>query len=132
MVASEADPVTPAAGGADTGDGSEPDFRFIMANERTFLAWQRTALALLAVAVAVVQFVPHALVLGGQHMVAGLLAVLAILSAVNGIRRWEQVDAAMRKGAPLPNQHIPAWLGIGLVLVAVVAIVLVLGRAVPS
>src|SRR3984893_15268857 len=32
----------------------EPDYRFTLANERTFLAWQRTALGLLAAAVAVV------------------------------------------------------------------------------
>ncbi len=37
----------------------EPDYRFTLANERTFLAWERTALGLLAAAVAIVQFVPH-------------------------------------------------------------------------
>lgn len=31
--------------------GEEPDPRFTLANERTFLAWTRTALALLASAV---------------------------------------------------------------------------------
>jgi uncharacterized membrane protein YidH (DUF202 family) len=34
---------------ADDG-GREPDHRFTLANERTFLAWMRTSLALLAVA----------------------------------------------------------------------------------
>ena len=29
-------------------DGEEPDYRFTLANERTFLAWVRTALGLLA------------------------------------------------------------------------------------
>jgi putative membrane protein len=29
-------------------EGTEPDYRFTLANERTFLAWIRTALALLA------------------------------------------------------------------------------------
>jgi uncharacterized membrane protein YidH (DUF202 family) len=38
----------------------EPDYRFTLANERTFLAWQRTALGLLAAAVAVVHLVPEA------------------------------------------------------------------------
>ncbi len=42
----------------DTAPDLEPDYRFTLANERTFLAWQRTALGLLAAAVAVVQFVP--------------------------------------------------------------------------
>lgn len=34
-------------------DTEEPDVRFTLANERTFLAWIRTSLAFLAVAVAV-------------------------------------------------------------------------------
>jgi putative membrane protein len=38
--------------------GEEPDYRFTLANERTFLAWIRTSLALLAGGVAVVQLVP--------------------------------------------------------------------------
>ena len=41
----------------------EPDYRFTLANERTFLAWERTALGLLAAAVAVVQLVPELAVL---------------------------------------------------------------------
>jgi hypothetical protein len=35
------------------GDEQEPDYRFTFANERTFLAWIRTALALIAGGVAV-------------------------------------------------------------------------------
>ena len=38
--------------------GEEPDYRFTLANERTFLAWIRTALALIAGGVALVQLVP--------------------------------------------------------------------------
>ena len=41
----------------DTSDGVEPDYRFTLANERTFLAWIRTALGLLAGGVAVRQLV---------------------------------------------------------------------------
>jgi putative membrane protein len=33
---------------ADDTEPREPDYRFIFANERTFLAWQRTSLGLLA------------------------------------------------------------------------------------
>ena len=35
--------------------GHEPDYRFTLANERTFLAWIRTSLGLMAVGLAVAQ-----------------------------------------------------------------------------
>ena len=47
----------PASAAPDADPEFEPDYRFTLANERTFLAWQRTALGLLAAAVAVVQLV---------------------------------------------------------------------------
>ena len=41
-------------------EGEEPDYRFTLANERTFLAWLRTALALIAGGVQPgKQFPPH-------------------------------------------------------------------------
>jgi putative membrane protein len=43
----------------EVGHEREPDYRFTLANERTFLAWQRTALGLLAAAVAAVQLLPE-------------------------------------------------------------------------
>ena len=39
-------------------DGTEPDPRFTFANERTFLAWSRTALALVVAGLGVVQLLP--------------------------------------------------------------------------
>ncbi len=107
----------------------EPDYRFTLANERTFLAWLRTALGLLAAAVAVVQFVPELAVPGARHVIGALLAALAIITAAAGIRRWSRVDAAMRRGLPLPRHRVPFVLGMGLVLVAVVAFVLVMAKA---
>ncbi|MGA9680044.1 MAG: DUF202 domain-containing protein, partial [Mycobacterium sp.] len=52
-----ADSTTTPAGeqGSDSPAEIEPDYRFTLANERTFLAWQRTSLGLLAAAVALVQ-----------------------------------------------------------------------------
>ena len=107
----------------------EPDYRFTLANERTFLAWLRTALGLLAAAVAVVQLVPELAVPGARHVIGTLLAALAIITAAAGMRRWSRVDAAMRRGLPLPRHRVPFVLGAGLVLVAVVAFVLVMAKA---
>lgn len=39
--------------------GHDPDYRFSLANERTFLAWLRTALALLGGGVALASLVPE-------------------------------------------------------------------------
>ena len=108
----------------------EPDYRFTLANERTFLAWQRTALGLLAAAVAVVQLVPELSIAGARHVLGSVLAVLAILTAVMGILRWRQVDRAMRHDLPLPRHPTPLYLGIGLIVVGLVTLGLVLVKAV--
>ncbi len=111
---------------------SEPDYRFTLANERTFLAWQRTALGLLAAAVALVHLVPETAVPGLRFVVGGLLAALAILTSAAGLRRWTVVDTAMRRGLPLPRHRTPAWMGLGLVVVAVLCLALLALQAVPG
>jgi putative membrane protein len=116
-----------------TGGGEEefePDYRFTLANERTFLAWLRTALALLAASVAVVQLVPEFAFPAARHIVGGLLAALAVVTAATGLRRWERVDYAIRRGLPLPRPQIPRVLTAGLVLIAVFGVVLVITNAV--
>lgn len=108
--------------------GPEIDYRFTLANERTFLAWQRTALGLLAAAVAVIQFVPQFGIPGARHAMALVLAVLATATAGVGLVRWRQVDRAMRDGKPLPRHPTPAYLAIGLGGIALLAIALVIAR----
>lgn len=108
----------------------EPDYRFTLANERTFLAWQRTALGLLAAAVAVVQLVPELSIAGARHVLGIILGLLAILTAGMGIFRWQQVDRAMRRDLPLPRHPTPIYLGIGLALVGLLTLGLVVVKAV--
>ncbi|HEX3286623.1 MAG TPA: DUF202 domain-containing protein [Mycobacterium sp.] len=115
--------------GAEGAPETEPDYRFTLANERTFLAWQRTALGLLAAAVAVIQFVPSLSVPGARHALGLMLGALSVGTAVIGIRRWAQSDRAMRAGEPLPRQPSPVYLGIGLVVITVLALALVLTKA---
>lgn len=103
----------------DTENIVEPDYRFTLANERTFLSWQRTALGLLAAAVALVQLVPELTVPGARRTLGVGLAVLATLTSGMGLLRWHQADRAMRHGDPLPvtprrptSRSVSAWSGL--------------------
>ena len=58
------------------------------------------------------------------------LALLAILTAGMGILRWEQVDRAMRRDLPLPRHPTPVYLGIGLILIGLLALGLIVVKAV--
>lgn len=107
-------------------DGEEPDYRFTLANERTFLAWTRTALAMLAGGVAVVQLVPD---LAGRpaRLSLGLILVgLALVVAVGGYLRWRRVQRAMRLRLPLPGSALPAVIACGLSLVIAVTVILLI------
>jgi len=116
--------------GTDSAEETEPDYRFTFANERTFLAWQRTSLGLLAAAVALVQLVPELAVPGARRLLAIGLAVLAILTSGMGLLRWQQADRAMRRGDPLPRHPSPVYLAVGLSLVGIIALGLVILKAV--
>lgn len=100
----------------------EPDYRFTLANERTFLAWQRTSLGLLAAAVAVVQFMPEMTVPGLRHILGVAVGAMAILTAVAGLLRWTQVDRAMRQDKPLPRAVLPVYLTTGLAMLGFVTV----------
>jgi putative membrane protein len=108
----------------------EPDYRFTLANERTFLAWLRTSLALLAAAVAIVHLVPELLAPVARHLVGGVLVALAIFTTGAGLHRWGKVDAAMRRGLPLPRHRMPVLLAAGLLLVSVLGFALVMSGVV--
>jgi putative membrane protein len=110
----------------------EPDYRFTLANERTFLAWERTALGLLAAAVAVVQLIPELPIPGARHVLGVLLAVLAALTATVGLRRWERVDYAIRRGMPLPRHLMPVYLAVSLTGIGFLTVGLVVSKAVAN
>jgi putative membrane protein len=109
---------------------TEPDYRFTLANERTFLAWQRTSLGLLAAAVALVQLVPELTVPGARRVLGIGLAALAIVTSATGLVRWRQADHAMRRGEPLPRHPTPGFLAVGLIVLGLVATGLVVAKAV--
>ena len=102
--------------------GEAPDYRFTLANERTFLAWVRTALAMMAAGVAVVQFVPGLDVV--RHALGILLISLGGLLAGVSYAHWERNERAMRLGHPLPRSPVPRLVAATLTLAAAVALVL--------
>jgi putative membrane protein len=104
----------------------EPDYRFTLANEPTFLAWIRTSLALLAAGVAIVQLVPRVGFAAGRYVVGELLIVLSILVAATSVRRWQHVQQVMRAGGALPGTRLPLIVAAGLMMVAVLGFLLVL------
>lgn len=99
-------------------DDQEPDYRFTLANERTFLAWMRTCLALLAAAVAIVQFAPDLGSREFREVCAVAFAALAAGSAAGGLWRWRSTDSAMRQGRHLRGGSLPLALAVGLAVVA--------------
>jgi putative membrane protein len=84
-------------------DADFPDYRFTLANERTFLAWMRTSLALLAGGIALRQVVPSFGVRGVRTTLAVAAVVLSLVLAVASYVRWNQIERAMSRGHPLPH-----------------------------
>lgn len=100
------------------GSGEEPDYRFSFANERTFLAWIRTALALIAGGVALNALdlsMPARL----QELAAVALVVLGILCAVAAWTRWALSERAVRRQVALPASHVNVVVTAGVAAVAV-------------
>ncbi|MGW2048127.1 YidH family protein [Streptomyces sp. NPDC001858] len=105
--------------------GSTPDYRFSLANERTFLAWLRTALALIGGGFAVDQFLPD-LRWGWRVGLALALLAAGVLCALRAVNHWVRCEQAMRRGEDLPATRFPALLGVLVAVVAVAMVVVVL------
>lgn len=107
-------------------EGGEPDYRFSLANERTFLAWIRTALAALAAGMLLDQMAtrvePRFLVV----MVALALCVLAAGLGMVAYRKWRDNEQAMRHSKALPHSRVLSILSVGILAVSVSLAVLVL------
>jgi putative membrane protein len=98
--------------------GEDPDPRFTFANERTFLAWNRTALALIAAGLAAAQFLKfnhHGL----RLIISVPLIVLGAALALASYLHWEDSERAMRLRRPLHYSWMPRVLTGGITLIAV-------------
>ncbi len=112
-------------------DGTEPtehdpDVRFTYANERTLLAWNRTALALVVAGVAATQVLPSFGIEGARKLIGIPLMALGGIIAVLSYRRWILNERAMRRNEPLPPSYLPMVLTVGVAIVALICLVVVI------
>ena len=109
---------------ADDGPGApaHPDYRFSLANERTLLAWLRTALALVAGGVAVATYAPELGIPAGSGAVAFGLVLIGLGTAVGGHLRWRANEDAIADDRPLPRSS-----ALGLLATAVAVVVVAVG-----
>ncbi|TFB56729.1 YidH family protein [Cryobacterium tagatosivorans] len=95
--------------------GTEPDARFTLANERTFLAWIRTSLALIAGGIALEAFALP--ISPGLRLGASLLLIaLGVLAPLQAWFGWMNVERALRLERPLPMPSLAGPIGIGVAI----------------
>jgi putative membrane protein len=110
--------------------GTEPDARFTLANERTFLAWSRTALALVVAGLGVVQLLPpFPGVPWGRHVLGVPLIALGAAVSVTAYWEWRRSQLALRRGQPLPRSVLPRILAATITAVALTSAAVVLVSA---
>jgi putative membrane protein len=118
----------PAGTGREAAEGgTEPDARFTFANERTFLAWHRTSLALVVAGLAIVQLLPPFTgVPFGRHLLALPLIILGGVLSVGSYLEWTRHQRALRRGEPLGSSILPKLLAVAITLLALLAATLTL------
>src|SRR2546423_9038601 len=94
--------------------GKEPDARFSFANERTFLAWIRTALGLITAGLAITQLLPSFDFPGGRRLIGLPLIALGIVIAAVSYWEWHANQEAMRHDRALPRSWLPLVVAVGL------------------
>jgi inner membrane protein YidH len=100
----------------------EPDPRFLLANERTFLAWTRTSLAIGVAAMAVAGLGPDTEPAWVRGSISVTLALLSVALITWAVRRYEATDRAIRAGAPLPRLHRAPLIGLAVAFLVVLSV----------
>jgi putative membrane protein len=103
---------------------TEPDARFLLANERTLLAWVRTSLAIIAGGVGIAQLNQ----VSGRRALAIVLIAFGAFGAAAGTIRYHRADRAIRAGNLPPAGFAPTVVAVSVVAIGVVLIVAVLVR----
>lgn len=108
------------------GGDREPDPRFTLANERTYLAWLRTALGLIAGGIAVDRLFIGLDPEWVRELVGIVLVVVGSVSAALAHRRWRKVQEALRQGAPIPAPRFAQALAAAIAVAGFLMVLLIL------
>ncbi len=110
----------------DSTPDPEPDVQLSFANERTFLAWERTALGLITAGLAITQLLPSFDFPGGRRLIGLPLIALGIVIASVSYWEWHRNQDAIRFDRALPSSRLPLIVAIVVSVVALFGFVLVL------
>jgi putative membrane protein len=111
----------------DDADASpQPDVQLSFANERTFLAWERTALGLITAGLAITQLLPSFDFPGGRRLIGLPLIALGTVIAAVAYWEWRRNLQAIRDDQALPSSRLPLIVAIVVSVVAVFGFVLVI------
>lgn len=99
----------------------DPDVRFLLANERTLLAWVRTGLTLQAAGFALVHFANDSF----ATQLSGILAIVCGgVLAIIGYKRFKDADQAIRnhtlpENGNGPTLQVAAVVGVAVLLTTI-------------
>lgn len=109
----------------DRGTERPLDYRMSFAAERTYLAYLRTSLALLATGVAVVGALPDAGHEGLRRLMGVVLVLAGLVTAAGARLRWRRVESVMHSGGPLPRSAVDLLAVVAVVLAGVLGLVFI-------
>lgn len=111
---------------AVVGEGRRPDTQAELANERTYLAWLRTGLALVAAGVAAERILPAEGIIWARQLIGVTLILAGVVTAALARRRLYTVDRALRAGGPIPRPILGYMVAAVIVVDGLATIVLLL------
>ncbi|MFI5736466.1 YidH family protein [Kribbella sp. NPDC051587] len=106
----------------------EPDYRFTLANERTYLAYLRTSLACYAGGLSAVQFLDLGHDRWPARIIGLILVAAGLVTTAGALRRWQQNLIAMRRGQPLPVTRLPLMLAATIAGAGLIGLIFALWR----
>ncbi|HUH08417.1 MAG TPA: DUF202 domain-containing protein [Egibacteraceae bacterium] len=106
--------------------GDDPDARFSLANQRTYLAWMRTSLALVAAGIGIAALLPPFAVAGVREAASVLLVLVGTVLSAMSYRMWQRNERALRTSQPLPRPRAALVLALTVGVTGALAITAVL------